>query len=110
MTTEYEGAVQPSRALLEDLTPERLEVLELADSDAPAALVAELLGVLADWQQRLQQLQADASNSPEMLPYLTEQQAAYEDAYARTNAAFVGWYFSGWATMPTANTAMEAQR
>jgi hypothetical protein len=87
------------KELFDGLTAERLTELEdLTDSDAPAALIAERLGTLASWQQELRAL--EAAQAPEA----AEQRALWQALFARTTAAFTGWYFGGWSALPDEET------
>lgn len=109
---QYERATRGYRQQFDGLTAERLDELEdLADADVPAALVAERLGLLADWQERLQALAVAVGTAPALQPYVRAQRAAYEAAHAKTNAAFVGWYFGGWSALPdSSHTTGETDR
>lgn len=101
LLAEYEQGTAQYRALFDGLTAGLLDALEdAADADAPTALVGQRLAALADWQRQLRTLSTAAAGAPVLQPYLTAEQAALEAAHGRTNAAFVGWYFSGWAVMP----------
>lgn len=107
LVSEYERATRGYRQHFDGLTVEWLdEVEELADVDAPAALVAERLGLLATWQQRLRELGAAVQDVPALRPYLSGERAAWTAAYARTTAAFTGWYFDGWTTQPDSDDTM----
>jgi hypothetical protein len=112
LVAEYERIARGYRQHFDGLTVESLdEIEELADSDAPAALVAERLGVLATWQQQLRVLSAAVHDVTALRPYLADERAAWQAAYARTNEAFTGWYFDGWAIRPDSiDTTGETER
>lgn len=107
---EYERGAATVCALLADtLTVERLDALEVADSDAPSAAVAERLAALADWQDRIGRLAA-ADGTGALRAYLDAEQAAYVAERARINDAFVRWFFGGWAILPAAALTGETDR
>jgi hypothetical protein len=85
------------------LTAEALDVLEAADSDAPAAAVAARLASIAAWQDRIEGLAA-ADTEGALSAYLDAERAACTAAHAAVNDAFVRWYFDGWAVLPAVLT------
>ncbi|MFM9595787.1 hypothetical protein ACKI1O_41190 [Streptomyces scabiei] len=112
LVAEYERATRPHLPLFEGLTIDLLnEMEELADSDVPSAMTAERLGVLAVWQDQLRTLGAALQDVPALRPYLTAERTAWRTAYARTTAAFTGWFFDGWTPQPDSDdTAGETDR
>lgn len=93
----YERETHSIRALLaEPLSVEQMDALEASDSDAPSKEVAARLEALAAWQDALQRLADTTADRA----FLAAEQQAYERCRAETNAAFVGWWFDGWARTP----------
>ncbi|MER5384476.1 hypothetical protein ABT040_30155 [Streptomyces sp. NPDC002688] len=108
---QYEQAVRSRLPLFDGLSAAQLDELEdLSDSDAPAALVAERLGTLAIWQQQLGDLEAAAADDTEVRSGMEAQRQLWRALYARTTAAFTGWYFGGWSALPQNDTAEETNR
>lgn len=108
---EYEQTAARSRALLaEALSLAQMDALEASDSDAPADAIAARLEALADWQEALRHLSAMADDTAAVRSYLNSETDAFERARAETNAAFVGWWFDGWARLPDAPQDAEDAR
>ncbi|MFE9766840.1 DUF6907 domain-containing protein [Streptomyces sp. NPDC005808] len=112
MVAEYEQACPGWLAPFEGLSAERLDRLETPDNtDAPTELVAELMGTLTVWRERLRELEAAAEGRDEFRSGLDSQRKLWKALYNRTTDAFTRWYLDGWTVLPgTADTTEETGR
>lgn len=98
----YLDATRSYPALFQGLTVAHLDVVEERDADAPAALVAERMRTLADWQAQLRLLRdaVEACGDTAAHRFLGEQVAAYRTAIGTACEAFTRWHFGGWSALP----------